>query len=366
MASLQHFCNTIRHLGRRRIWVALFMTIAPLSAAAQSDEAQTSGAKPPRLSNDNATLIARTDFTGPKLKLDFPGLKIGVAEYEEGPTGCTVFEFPKGTVGTVDIRGGAPGTISTGHLVNRVGPVSAISFAGGSQYGVEAATGVAAELLARRKFSTAWWDIAVVPGAIIFDYPRRGNAIYPDKALGRAAMRAAVEGEFLLGARGAGRNASVGEDREPSGQGGAFRRIGETRIAFFTVVNAVGAVVDREGNVVRGNLNRKTGRRERSSERAERRATRGAGAQPGNGNTTISLFVTNQKLSTRELRQLANQIHSSMARAIQPFHSMNDGDVLFAVTTGEVANSKLSAIDLATLASELAWDAVLSAVSAED
>ena len=49
-----------------------------------------------RLSNDNAALDARTDFDGPVLELDFPGLRIGVAEYEEGPTGCTVFHFVNG------------------------------------------------------------------------------------------------------------------------------------------------------------------------------------------------------------------------------------------------------------------------------
>jgi hypothetical protein len=49
-----------------------------------------------------------------------------------------------------------------------------------------------------------------------------------------------------------------------------------------------------------------------------------------------------------------------MNRAIQPFATEDDGDVLYAVTTDEVENASLSYMDLAVLASELAWDAILS------
>ncbi len=47
-----------------------------------------------------------------ELRFDFPGLRVGIAEYEEGPTGCTVFHLPPGGAAcSVDIRGGSPGTI---------------------------------------------------------------------------------------------------------------------------------------------------------------------------------------------------------------------------------------------------------------
>jgi hypothetical protein len=49
-----------------------------------------------------------------------------------------------------------------------------------------------------------------------------------------------------------------------------------------------------------------------------------------------------------------------MARAIQPFGTEVDGDTLFAVTTGEVRNAKFGTADLGTLASEVAWDAILA------
>ena len=98
------------------------------------------------VTNDNTTLKPVTSFTTAALEFDFPGLAIGVAEYAEGPTGCTVFHFPKGATGVADVRGGAPGTI----LTHREGWVDAICLAGGSVYGLEASAGVNAELLARK------------------------------------------------------------------------------------------------------------------------------------------------------------------------------------------------------------------------
>src|ERR671935_19663 len=128
----------------------------------------------PRLTNDTAELVPRISFEGPELRFDFPGLEIGVGEYEEGPTGCTVFAFPDGAASSIDVRGGSPGVSGAGYPL-----VHAICLAGGSLYGLEAAAGVAAELLARREYRTGWLEIPLLAGAIIFDWGRRDNAVYP-------------------------------------------------------------------------------------------------------------------------------------------------------------------------------------------
>jgi hypothetical protein len=94
-----------------------------------------------------------------------------------------------------------------------------------------------------------------------------------------------------------------------------------------------------------------------------------AGTPPESGpseNTTITLVVTNQKLEWWALQRLAAQVHTSMARAIQPFATVSDGDVLYAATTGEVENPRLPPGALTLAASEVAWDAVLSSVPAPD
>ena len=60
--------------------------------------------------------MPRTDIAAKRvLELDFPGLEIGVAEYAEGPTGCTVFHFPRDASMHIDVRGGSPG-INGEHL----------------------------------------------------------------------------------------------------------------------------------------------------------------------------------------------------------------------------------------------------------
>jgi L-aminopeptidase/D-esterase-like protein len=319
-----------------------------------------------RATNDALELVPRTELPGSTLELDFPGLEIGCAEYDEGPTGCTVFSFlPDGAACSTDVRGGSPGTIGAQYEW-----VHAICLAGGSLYGLEAATGVAAEIFAQRGYATGWLDIPLVAGAIVFDYGGRETAIYPDKALGRAAVRAARAGVFPVGARGAGRSATVGKtfefaQGEPAGQGGAFRLIGDARVAVFTVVNAVGAIVDREGAVVRGHLDLATGIRRGLVAGVEERLAEGRSVRPPPSSTTLTVVVTNLRLDQRSLRSLARQVHASMARAIHPFHALVDGDVLFAVTTNEVESPLLDPIGLGVIASELAWDAVLRAVEVD-
>ena len=313
-----------------------------------------------------------TSFAGPALELDFPDLHIGVAEYGEGPTGATVFYFPAGAIATVDVRGGAAATVNTERL--RLGherpTVRAVVFAGGASYGLEAAAGVMAELLERDREAVHFERVPTVTGAVVYDFRERSNAIYPDKELGRAALAVARPGRFPLGARGAGRCVHVGKFfgpryMESAGQGGAFRQIGRVKVAVFTVVNAVGAIVDRTGRVVRGNRAPESGLRTSFAAdlldgAAERKRRLETAPVSSSENTTLTLLAVNRRLRHLELERLAIQTHTSMARAIQPFHTEHDGDVLFAVGTGEVEGAELTLQDLAVHAGEVAWDAVLS------
>jgi L-aminopeptidase/D-esterase-like protein len=317
--------------------------------------------------------IPHISYDGPALQFDFPAVKIGVAEYEEGPTGTTLLYFPKRVLAAIDVRGGAPGTFNSDalHNVHDEAFVNAIVLSGGSAYGLSAAAGVANALKETTPDPGNWRNVAVVTGAIIFDLgDRRYNAVTPDELLGRAALRTARIGWFPLGARGAGSFAMQGAylgDRQHSGQGAALRRIGDTKVLVVTVVNAVGSITDRNGRLLRCSQPVSGQCASIAAKLAER--LRGAGEKlsdikvPTEGptaNTTITVVVTNQVLPFSALQRLAIQVHNSMARAIQPFGTFADGDTLFAVTTGEVNNTTLNALDLDTLASETAWDAILA------
>ncbi len=298
---------------------------------------------------------------GPRvLAFEFPDFTVGIAEYPDGPTGVTVLHFPQGVVADMDIRGGATG------VVGNYGFVHAIALARGSLFGLEAASGVAAELLAQRAYNVHWTAIPLVSGGIIYDFGPRANSIYPDIRLGRAALQSAHPGQFPLGARGAGISAAVGKGSaslhpETSGQGAAFRDFGGLKIFVCTVVNALGVIYDRRGHVIRGNLNPNTGLRAPWTEGlAETMPTEPRPVSTG-VNTTLTVLVTNQVLQGHELTQLGRQVHSSMARAIQPFHTSMDGDVLWTVSTGQIQKAQWSPTALGVAASEIAWDAVLAA-----
>ncbi|MDE0660162.1 MAG: P1 family peptidase [Gammaproteobacteria bacterium] len=323
---------------------------------ASSIQAQT-----PVKTNDDPDLVISTDPGRRVLAYDFPAFHVGIAEYPDGPTGVTVLHFPNGAGMALDVRGGSPG------VVGDYGYVHAISLAGGSLPGLEAASGVAAELLARGGDKAEWSSIPLVSGGIVFDFGTRNNRIYPDKRLGRAALKNALPNRFPLGARGAGISVTVGNgfsfDRgEPAGQGAAYREIGGVKFFACVVLNAIGAVFDRNGNIVRGHVDPESGARMTYMAEIERQAAAARAAQaPQPGNTTITVVVVNQTVRGHDLIQLGRQVHSSMARAIQPFHTRDDGDALWMVSTGEVEVPQWSTTGLGVVASEVVWDAVLVA-----
>ena len=304
-------------------------------------------------SQDAAKPTPHVSYDGPALTFDFPGVMIGVAEYEEGPTGTTMLYFPKPVVAAVDVRGGAPGTVNTDvlRLAYDEPGLNAIVLSGGSSYGLSAATGVANALKDVIADSGNYDNVAVVAGAIIFDLgDRRFNNITPDDELGRAALKAARAGWCPLGARGAGRFAMQGyglDITQHSGQGAAFRQSGDTKVLVVTVNNG-GLVVDRKGQVMRcshpvdghcGSIADVI-----SAHLASLGNTKQARADFGNnrGNsqgltrhTTITVVMTNKSLPFWALQRLAVQVHTSMARGDQPLAEGDDGDTLFAVTTGQ-------------------------------
>ncbi|GAB6903730.1 P1 family peptidase [Kineosporia succinea] len=297
------------------------------------------------------------------LEYDFPGVRIGTAEYPAGPTGCTVIEFPRLCRTAVDQRGGAVG-MSGGFPWNH-----AVCLTGGSTFGLAAGTGVIDEMLRRGGYDVGFDRLPVVSSAVVYDFGPRDNAVHPDAELGRAALRNAVEGRAAFGRVGAGISTSVGKldlaRAEFAGQGVAFGQTGDASVLVVTVVNAVGVVVDRSGRVVRGNLDPDTGERSHPAAGYAAQLARGvSGPQPRGvtANTTITCVVTDVDLDDRELNQFARQVHGSMNRGIQPFNTGGDGDVLFAVTTGGVPPLPGTLTALGSVASELTWDAVLNAV----
>ena len=116
------------------------------------------------------------------------GLLIGHAEDPVGLTGCSVVLLPPGSRGGGDVRGGGPATHETDLLkpVNVSDEVNAFVLAGGSAFGLAAATGVVQYLEERGiGFETGVARVPRVPAGAIFDLAAGDAAARPDE-IGRA------------------------------------------------------------------------------------------------------------------------------------------------------------------------------------
>lgn len=314
---------------------------------------------------------ATDDIPTSTFKFDFDDFKVATAEYKKGPTGMTLFYFPKGAYGAIDIRGGAAGVRESSSLQeeNNWGYVDGIVLSGGSSFGLESISGVMEGILKQRKNKVDFENIPSVPGAIIYDFGGRKNSLYPNRELGLKAFADLKTNQVMVGKAGAGSNAKVGkymslEKAESSGQGAAFRDVYKgIKLFVLTVNNAVGAIHGRDGSVVRGNKDPKTGKREpifnsfgvnKSHQFKDKQ------------NTTITIVITNADITRSDMKRLAIMSHTSMASTIRPFHTPWDGDTMFVVSTQKVKMPKdFTVSDLGVVTNEMLTQALLRSVGAE-
>lgn len=323
----------------------------------------------------SALLVFTSSFAGdssPKRKLfqyNFSEFGVGTVENEKGPTGVTVFTFPETSVAAADIRGGAAAVRESSSIDElSTWPMGdAIVLAGGSTYGLEAASGVMSRLLEVRGKKTDFMSIPQVPSAIVYDFRNRKDAaVYPDKELGRRGYDAVKTNQVWIGQAGAGRNVTIGKYfgsrfGEVSGQGAAFIEKNGVKIFALTVLNAVGNILDLKGNIIAGNRDPKTGvRRMIADQLLEKPQTPSVQEK---GNTTISIVITNVKMSHADIRRIGVMTHTGMGRVIDPFQTPDDGDTLFSVSTQTIEKPQdISIGDIGTLATRAMQLAVQSAI----
>jgi L-aminopeptidase/D-esterase-like protein len=275
---------------------------------------------------------------------DVPGIRVGHATIDDGPTGCTVILAPdRGAVAGVDVRGAAPGTRETDLLRPEcsVERVHAILLSGGSAYGLDAATGVM-RFLESSGIGYAMRSalVPIVPAAVIYDLGLGDGRVRPDAALGEAACRAATVAAPTEGSVGAGAGATVGKLFGPGGamKGGigtaSARLESGATIGALVVVNALGDVVGEDGRILAGARDAEGWLATRT--RAERSST-GVGSTRAQGavgeNTTIGLVATDLALDKAGATRLAQAAHDGLARATRPAHTAFDGDTFFALST---------------------------------
>jgi L-aminopeptidase/D-esterase-like protein len=276
---------------------------------------------------------------------DIPGIRVGHASNYEALTGCTVILCEGGAVPGADIRGGATGTeefnvMDPGHVTERI---HAVVLAGGSAFGLEAASGVRKFLEHKGVgFDTSYAKVPLVPCAILYDLGIGKPNVRPTREMGEAAAAAATNDLVKEGAIGVGTGATVGKifgmrQAMKSGIGcatvaleNAFARV---RVASLVAVNAFGDVRDPEiGGIIAG-----ARRSPNSMEFADTALQMKRGQQGGFGrsNTTLAVVATNARLNKVQATKLAQLAQIGLSRTISPVHTMYDGDLVIALSIGD-------------------------------
>ncbi len=284
---------------------------------------------------------------------DVPGIEVGQAQDSSALTGVSVIICRRGAVAGVDQRGGAPGTRETDLLnpINLVEKIHAVVLAGGSAFGLDAASGVMKYLEEQKiGFDVRVTRVPIVPAAVLFDLNLGSAIIRPTAEMGYQAASTASSAAPAAGNFGAGCGASVGKllgnaSAMKSGIGSASMDIGGGIIVgALAAVNAFGDVIDPATNqIIAGARSTSLGplRLGSSAYFADTLASlktvpgRLAEGFSAHSNTVIGVVATNAKFTKAEASKMAQMAQDGLARVIRPAHTMLDGDTIFAMATGQ-------------------------------
>lgn len=273
--------------------------------------------------------------------MEVGGFKVGHYTDKEAATGATVVLFDKMSPAGVDIRGGGPASRDSQILnpLMAATEINGVLLSGGSAFGLDAAGGVL-EYLSERGIGldVGVAKVPLVPQACIFDLGVGRADVRPGKEAGYKACENANYDSPKRGNVGAGTGASVGKCCGPdrmmkSGLGTFAIEQGDIKVGAIVAVNAVGDVYE-DGKVIAGLLSEDKLSLSSSFEEilswSDKREVKAA------TNTTIAVLVTNAKFPKAMLCKIAGMAHNGYARAINPVHSMMDGDSIYAASTGNV------------------------------
>ena len=298
-------------------------------------------------------------------------IKIGQVEDPAAGTGCTVLVCEDGMRAGLDIRGGGPASRETALLdpLTAAQTIHAVVLAGGSAFGLGAASGVM-EYLEEQGigYDVGITRVPLVVQSDIFDLTVGDAKVRPDAAMGREAARRALEApNYRDGNYGAGCGASVGKIAGmgtcmKTGIGSYALQIGELQIGAVVVVNALGDIFDwKTGKQIAGLL---TG--DKSALRSTTEAMKASLEVTENkfvGNTTLAAVITNAEFDKAQLCKIAGMAHNGYARSIRPVHTSADGDSIYALSVGSVRADR----DLVgTLAAEIVSVVIIRGVTAAE
>jgi len=326
------------------------------------------------VSDMNLDIPAMTAHPGPlNLISDVPGLLVGNASDAGIKTGVTVLTADAPFTAGIHVMGGAPGTRETDMLApdKIVEQVDALVLSGGSAFGLEAASGVTDALRAMgRGFVVGDHRVPIVPGAILFDLSNGGAKDWdenPYKALGMQALANRAQ-DFALGSIGAGTGATTATLKGGLGSTSLVLPSGHT-VGALVAVNALGSATVGNGPhfwAAPFEIGVEFGGLGPAPEYPDMQLPVTKLTQ--HANTTIGIVATDAALTQAQCTRLAMASHDGIARALIPSHTPFDGDLIFAVSTGQAPADELMMLGhaAATCVARAIARAVYAATKAEN
>jgi L-aminopeptidase/D-esterase-like protein len=302
---------------------------------------------------------------------DVAGVRVGHADDARLGSGVTVVLFDKPAVAAADLRGGGPGTRESALLdpAMTVERIDAVTLAGGSAFGLDAASGTQAWLREQgRGFQVREVRVPIVPGAILFDLLNGGDKRWgrypPYRELGHQAT-AQASSDFALGTVGGGMGATTVDLKGGTGSASATTRDGIT-VGALALANAAGSAVVGGGPhfwAAPFERNDEFGGRGQPPKIDPQALAFHAKGQPGE-NTTLVVVATDAMLTKAQTRRLAIMAQDGLARALRPIHTPLDGDIVFATATCErpLADPIYSLAALGALAADVVARAIARGV----
>lgn len=271
-----------------------------------------------------------------KINIDIKNIYLSQVQYGES-CGMTVVYSPKYMSFYVDKRGKNIGSVGTDNLYGEgTAGTKAVCLVGSSGLGLEGISGVNNAMLKENKYK--FHDRAL--GACIWSYNIvEKDFTHPDVKLGEYALKN-IDKKAYIGQVGCGVNATIGKlysdwkkNKVYAGQGVGYLEIGKVKCMCITILNSIG-VVHENGKLLHEFYVGKD-KIKKISEMPKTSLTGGSSA-----NTTLTIFVTNQKLDKNQMKEHAEKLHDVIENSIYPYATIYDGDCFFMLSTNEVSSKK--------------------------
>lgn len=291
------------------------------------------------------------------------GIRVGHYSDFEGGTGVSVILFDRPATGAADITGMATSTrqIDSLDMMHPGTAVHGICLAGGSAFGLDAASGVVKYLEERGTgFDLVVAKLPIVPTAVIFDLSFMDPTARPTPDMAYDACKNSSTSPVEQGCVGAGTGATTGKIRgvvsaTKAGIGSSLiRGTDGIKMGALVVANPFGDILDEHGQIIAGA--REGSRFIDSFNTIAHGEVRERFGAPGN--TTLCVLVTDARMDKIMAMQVARMAGHGLSRHISPYNTPFDGDIVFCLSIGDRTANPLH---LGVIAARAATDALINA-----